>query len=219
MNEQRQHEAGFTLVEALVSMTLALFVLLGMATMYESNQSTYRQASDKVDLQQNARFALTEISRSIRMAGYFPENFNSGSNLVDGLHVGTESSAAFFGDMNDDGASEIQLFCLNNGEVRRITTATSTAGAYTCIGGETLAENVTALDFAFFDADGSAVPSGSATTFTLDGQGMGALPDMTSTLQRNSVRRVSVTITTATDAPPGKRAPTFTLGTVVDVRN
>lgn len=215
----RGAQAGFTLVEALIGLSISLFLVLTLATMYDANQNTYRQAGDKIDLQQSARLAMTEMSRAVRMAGYFPENFTGGGSLEDPVRIATESAVALYGDTDDDGASEVVLLCLDGPSLRVVRGAVGAASSYTCSGGDVIAENVDSLLFSFFDEDNNPLPASSDATFSLDGQTPGSLPDMGTTTARGAVRRVGITITTWTAAPPGKPEPRYTLGTVVDLRN
>lgn len=211
------NQNGFTLIEALVSLGILLFVLLAMATAYEVNRSTYRQAEDKIDLQQNARLALTEISRSVRMAGYFPENFNGGTTRTHPVQIGTEAAIALHGDTDSDGASEVVLYCRAGETLRRVRAPEGSPGAYLCAGGEVIAENVTDLRFAFMDAAGT--PLGAGSSFALDDQPLGAVPEFDEATERDNVRRISVMLTTSTDAPPGKLRPAYTVATLIELRN
>ncbi len=212
-------ERGFTLVEALVAMGILLFVLLSLATAYEVNQSTYRQAEDQIDLQQNARLAMTEIARSVRMAGYFPENFGAGPSRSHPVQIGTERAVALHGDTDGNGASEVVLYCRVGETLRRVRAAEGSAGAYLCVGGEVIAEHVTDLRFEYLDADGAPLPDSTDAAFALDGEALGAVPEWDDATQRDGVRRISISLTTSADAPPGKLRPAYTIATVVELRN
>lgn len=62
---------GFTIVELMVSLTLALLILAGLVTLF-SNTSVARGEIDKTSRQiENGRFALQTLSDEIRHAGYF----------------------------------------------------------------------------------------------------------------------------------------------------
>jgi prepilin-type N-terminal cleavage/methylation domain-containing protein len=67
---RRTHdEAGFTLVELLVALTLLLFVI-GTAVQYLRKQSTFVAVqSIRSDALQNAEFAVSQVDRELREAG------------------------------------------------------------------------------------------------------------------------------------------------------
>lgn len=62
---------GFTIVELMVSLTLALLILGGLVTLF-SNTSVARGEIDKTSRQiENGRFAMQTLSDEIRHAGYY----------------------------------------------------------------------------------------------------------------------------------------------------
>jgi type IV pilus assembly protein PilW len=64
-------EGGFTLVELMVSLVLALLILAGLITMF-ANTSAARSEIDKASRQiENGRYALQVLSDEVRHAGYF----------------------------------------------------------------------------------------------------------------------------------------------------
>lgn len=63
-------QAGLTLVELMISITLGLIVLLSATALLLSSKSAYVTQDDSAGLQETARFAMENISRSIRQAGY-----------------------------------------------------------------------------------------------------------------------------------------------------
>lgn len=61
---------GFTLVELMIAMTLGLFVLAGVISIFIENKQVYRVLDARSRMQENARYALYVLGRDIRMAGY-----------------------------------------------------------------------------------------------------------------------------------------------------
>ena len=61
---------GMTLMELLVAMALGAILLLTLTQFYSHARRTYTMQSEQARLQENARLALTLISREVRMAGY-----------------------------------------------------------------------------------------------------------------------------------------------------
>jgi len=64
---------GFTLIEVLISMTVALFLLGGLLTIVQSTKQTFTTQSQMAQLQDNERLAMTFISEIIESAGYYPD--------------------------------------------------------------------------------------------------------------------------------------------------
>lgn len=64
-------QAGFTLVELMVALTLGLIVIAALIGVFIANNQNYRQNEALAVLQDNARFALDVMSRDLAMAGYW----------------------------------------------------------------------------------------------------------------------------------------------------
>jgi type IV pilus assembly protein PilW len=62
---------GFTLVELMVALLIALFLMGGMVTMVQAMRSAYGAQSGLSQLQDDQRMAMTFISNVIQSAGYF----------------------------------------------------------------------------------------------------------------------------------------------------
>ena len=72
-----RHQAGFSLVELMIAITLGLIVLLAVGSIYIGSRQTYRVQEDNARLQEAGRYALEVLGRSIRQAGANAEmNFN-----------------------------------------------------------------------------------------------------------------------------------------------
>jgi len=215
-------QKGFTLVELLVYIALFLVILGSVYGILEANRSTYVSGERKADVQQNARVAMDEIARQLRMAGYVPENFdtNAANDIanVNPIHVATDSGIAIFGDSDATGASSVHFFCLDGSVVRRGSGATGAAASYTCNTGEILAENVTSFRLLYYAADNSTLPATPTPPYQLDAQGLGAVPSFSDVTQRGAVRRIVVMLTVSQTVP--RRAPqTYTLTSDVRLRN
>jgi len=66
----RSRERGFTLIEALYAMVIALVLLGSMYSVYSSHYNSFKVQEQVAEAQQNARAALQLMSRDIIMAGY-----------------------------------------------------------------------------------------------------------------------------------------------------
>lgn len=72
-----KYQAGFSLVELMIAITLGLIVLLAIGSIYIGSRQTYRVQEDNARLQEAGRYALEVIGRGLRQAGADAEiNFN-----------------------------------------------------------------------------------------------------------------------------------------------
>ena len=202
----RSEEGGFSLLEALVSLALFMVVLTASLGVYSQSRMIYTRSETKTDVQQNARLAMGEMARQIRMAGYFPENFldTPPSPLIsDPVLVATDLFLTVHGDVDGSAASNGFSYCLDGSVLRRTRDATNQVGAYTCGDGDVLAEHVTDLRFTYYDAGGNPVPDPPNAPYKLDGQDPGAIPDLGDTAERGSIRRIVITVTVEEPTPQG----------------
>jgi hypothetical protein len=215
----RPGERGFSVVEELVAMALFLIVFLAVVATYVPNLAIHNSGERKVDVQQNARLALADMAREIRMAGYFPENFTDAPAdppLAVPLRVAGEGVLAIYGDTNGSGASAVSLYCLDGGLLRRTRGPVDSTASYTCSTGDILAEDAVGLTFTYFDENNAVVGGGAG--FLLDGVDAGATAAIDDTDERDSVRKVVVTLTTREELPHGEQQ-LFTLTSQVQLRN
>ena len=159
-----KNDAGFTLMEVLVSMTIGLVVLAGVARTFTA-QTRQNNAEEQItQMQQNARAALDLMVREIHMAKYNP----SGNAFPTGTY-GVPYSATQLqiqADMNNSGAvntttcdpadstsMENIIYAWDSANLRITRQCGSTGTA------ELLADYITAFTFNYYDANGSAVTS------------------------------------------------------------
>jgi type IV pilus assembly protein PilW len=65
-----QRLKGFSILELMVAMTLSLILLGGVITLFASSRKSYESNDHLSRIQENGRFALDQIMRDIRSAGY-----------------------------------------------------------------------------------------------------------------------------------------------------
>ena len=70
MKHKQQKIRGFTLVELMVAMTLGIFLIAGVGTVYISSTKTYKLQDQTSELDENARTALRALKYHIEHAGY-----------------------------------------------------------------------------------------------------------------------------------------------------
>jgi len=168
--------AGFTMAEFLVSVAVFSVIMTGLYTIFIWSNQTYVSGTRRQDVQQSARLAMDQMVRQIRMAGYYPENFdaNAANDIplpplnnpygVLRVHMGTASSLAVFGDFDGTG-SQVLLFCCvganaglpcspaNLGSIVTKLGAPGLTASYTCDGNNVLAEHVAGFAFTYFGFD------------------------------------------------------------------
>lgn len=171
---------GFTLTEMMVSMAASLFVLAAIAGTF-TVQTRQNSAEEQVaQMQQNVRAALDLMVREIQMAKYDPADtaFPGGTYGVtfsaSQLQIKADMDGNGSLDVNTSGSVENIIYTYDNANLR-ITRQLGSSGSP-----QTLADNITAFAFAFYDADGNPVTSLSSS---------------------GDIRKVTMTITARTAKP------------------
>ena len=77
----RSRQAGFTLVEMLVAITIGLVVVFGMTATFVNLKNTFKSQDSLGQLQDNERLALTFLTTAVNEAGYYP-NPMAGSTIT-----------------------------------------------------------------------------------------------------------------------------------------
>lgn len=67
----RRPEAGFGLIELILSLGLGLLVVLGLTEVFLSARETYASQRSSASLQEDARYVLSKIAQEVRMVGMF----------------------------------------------------------------------------------------------------------------------------------------------------
>jgi len=218
----RRRDAGFSLLEVLIAMSLFTITLTAIMMTFDSNRRSYVRGEAKMNVQQGARLALGSIVSQLRMTGYFPENFDPSppSPALDRpIQIATDTALAIHGDLDGSGGSAVYLYCLDGTTLRRGRASDGDVSAYWCPAGDVLAENVSSLRFDYFDEDNATIPASASGTFALDSQIPGAIPVYTTMTQRAAVRRVVISMTVTDTLTTQGRAQVFHLGSEVFLRN
>jgi type IV pilus assembly protein PilW len=63
-------QQGVAITEVMISMAIGLILITGVVQLFISNQRTYTLTEGQARIQENARFAVSTLSRDLRMAGY-----------------------------------------------------------------------------------------------------------------------------------------------------
>ena len=69
-HKKTKYQSGLTLVELMIALVIGLVLIGGVIQIFVANNQTYRVTDNMSRLQENGRFALDALSRSIRIAGF-----------------------------------------------------------------------------------------------------------------------------------------------------
>lgn len=135
LSRERAAQQGFTLVELLVAILIALFLLGGLLTIVQDNRRAFYNQSGLSQLQDSERLAMTMISDVIQSAGYFPNpQTNIASSLLpaDGTFATAGQAIVGSGGWNDATADEtITVRYVTSGIDKILNCAGATSGAQT----------------------------------------------------------------------------------------
>ena len=160
MQTLTRDDDGFTIIELMVAMVIAVVVLSGIYAAYRKQVGSYVRQEQVVEMQQNIRNAMYYMQRSMRMSGFDPQNTGLMGFVAnfdapyDTLGASTDASRiAFALDSDEDGvrdANELELvaYRLNGDQLQKLT---FDEGAPPAANWETVADNVDALDFVYLD--------------------------------------------------------------------
>lgn len=107
--------AGTTLIEIMIALMLMGVITTGILTLYTEQHRNYIVQEDVVNVQQNTRAAIEELSRNIRMAGH-------------GLPVGLSGLEAY--DTNPD--TLVLLYLASDCETHLLTAMTQVTSPLSC---------------------------------------------------------------------------------------
>lgn len=94
-------QAGLTLLELMISMTLGLLLVAGIGTIYVGSNQTYRVQEENARIQESGRYALEVIGRNIRQAGAdAPLSYTPTALTLDCLPTNTPACIAISGTDN-----------------------------------------------------------------------------------------------------------------------
>ena len=69
-----RHQEGLTLIELMIAMALGMGVVLAAVALMQAARTTYLSVTDSAQVQENGRYALDLIARSVRQANYMPQD-------------------------------------------------------------------------------------------------------------------------------------------------
>jgi type IV pilus assembly protein PilW len=93
----RARRRGFTLIELMIAVTVALFLLGGALTIVQSTRGTFGTQNLLAQLQDNERLTLTFMTEVIESAGYFPDPTNNTTTTALPVATNFVAGQAVFG--------------------------------------------------------------------------------------------------------------------------
>jgi|SRR5215469_12981644 len=66
-------QSGFSLIELMIALTIGMFLLAGMMTVYINGSKSQRQLQESAGQIENGRYAMDTLTQSIHLAGYYGE--------------------------------------------------------------------------------------------------------------------------------------------------
>jgi type IV pilus assembly protein PilW len=151
---------GFSLIEAIVALAIASTVIGLVMVALVSQQKSHITQESLVDMQQGLRAAMEVIAFDLKMAGYDPTG-TAGASIL----IADTAELQFQIDRNGDGDWDvgelIRLALTNDANRDGIADGTPCDLGREIDGGglQILAENIDALNFVYFDADGNVLPA------------------------------------------------------------
>jgi len=173
MKIKGKKNAGFTIIELLIALTLSLVVLTSVSGAFISQRKTYDAQEQMTELIQGTRAVMEIITREVKLAGFNP----TGSTALVGIPYST-IQLEIRADLDGDGtaiASDTNELIIYTHDSTNLEIDRDAGQAFSYA--KLLAENIESFTFDYLDADGNA------TTTAAD------------------IRMVEITITTRTAKP------------------
>jgi type IV pilus assembly protein PilW len=88
-------QAGFTLVEIMITMLLSLVLGIAIVTVFINNSHSFSQDDNVLRMQDDARYALQQVAFDLSMAGHYAELLSPANVVQDAsLAIGTDCGPA-----------------------------------------------------------------------------------------------------------------------------
>ena len=104
----KNSQAGFTLLELMLSLSIGLVVLSGMISTFSLQQKIFNSQEQKTEAFQTVRAAMNMMSQEVMMAGYRPDTLNN-------LQQHDDTLSTFTGIVFDPTRTELEIRADING--------------------------------------------------------------------------------------------------------
>ncbi|WP_024872201.1 PilW family protein [Tolumonas lignilytica] len=94
-------QTGFTLLEWMIALTIGLFLLAGMMSLYSASHETTNDSLDSGELQENGRIAMNLLMRDLHMADFWGDYTGSVLSAASGANITLSSAASNLSAAND----------------------------------------------------------------------------------------------------------------------
>ncbi len=151
--QKDQRQAGFSLLELMVSTAIFAILLVGVCTLYSQSLAAYNRGENRIELQQSTRFAADLMVREIRLAGYDPSD---SLTVLPTTAVETAGAATitFVADVDGDDVSDRVRYRLVGTQIVRDDAAWNGVDDFDAPSGNSeIADGLTTLTFTYFDAN------------------------------------------------------------------
>jgi type IV pilus assembly protein PilW len=175
---QLKKTEGFTLTELMVVMGIGMVMLAAVTTTFMAQAKFYNAQEQINEMQQNARGALDMIAREVKMAGYNPANGAITGVTYSTSQLQIEADLDASGTISTSSTANERIIYVFDSANKQITRQVGSGSA------QILADNITAFDFSYYQADGTtpATTSSAIRQVKIDITARASKPDPNYTL-------------------------------------
>ena len=191
---------GFSLLELLIALAVFSFIVGGIFSNLTQSQTRYQFEQEVAEVQQTARNAADIMEREIKLAGfpiasYYDSALNwtsaNSERVAAGFITLGATNLVFEADLLEDGIVDRVEYRLNGTTLERSARDKTAGGGAPAAVYQTLATNVTSLNFSYLNS------SGSATTVPADVRSVGILFNInTTSVDPQNRNRRTITVQT-----------------------
>jgi hypothetical protein len=176
----KRRTAGFSLIETLIAMVILVMMFLAILSLYTKGQQTFINESALADAMEESRFPLAWIAKDVKMSSSVEASYGSYVTSADTLILKIPSVDANGVIIDLEEHSDRVIYRLEDSRLLRILDAKDGVSARQDKT-RVLADGMTGVTFAYFDAAGVQLSSGFQTAASV-------LPTLAS--RRYGVQRV-----------------------------
>jgi type IV pilus assembly protein PilW len=146
---QLKKTEGFTLTELMVAMGIGMVMLAAVTTTFMSQTKIYNAQEQINEMEQNARGVLDIIAREAKMAGYNPAGAAITGITYSTSQLQIEADLDASGTLSTSSSDNERIVYVFDSGNKQITRKVGSGLA------QVLADNITAFDFSYYQADGT----------------------------------------------------------------